>query len=128
MTPDGLTYDAGALIAAERGDRRMWSIHRRILERHRQPTVSTAVLAQVWRGGPQALLSRFVRNCRIEPVTEARARSAGSALAASGSSDVVDALVVVTAAARGDAIVTSDPADLREIASATGRAVTLIEV
>jgi N-formylglutamate amidohydrolase len=29
----GLTYDAGALLAAEANDRRMWALHRRALER-----------------------------------------------------------------------------------------------
>lgn len=128
MTLNGLTYDAGALIAAERNDERMWDLHLRMLARRRRPTVSAAVLAQAWRGGPQAELSRLLRGCAVEPVTEARARSAGSALAASGATDIVDAVVVVTAATRGDAIVTSDPADLQVIAAATGRAVTLIAV
>lgn len=128
MILNGLTYDAGALIAADRGDRQMWLIHQRMLARHRRPTVSAAVLAQAWRGGPQAQLSRLLRGCEVEPVTEARARSAGSALAASRTTDIVDAVVVVTAAARGDAIVTSDPRDLQRIADATGRALTMITV
>lgn len=128
MSLNGLTYDAGALIAAERSDAKTWDMHRRSLERHRRPTVSAAVLAQAWRGGPQPELSRFLKGCRVEPLTEARARSAGSALAASGTSDVIDAVVVITASARGDAIVTSDPDDLRTIASAAGRSVTLITV
>jgi predicted nucleic acid-binding protein len=121
----GVTYDAGALIAAERGSRAMWALHRRLLDRGMHPTLPTVVLGQAWRGGPQALLSRLVRSCRIEPFTESRARSAGTALAASGATDLVDAAVVVTALARGDAIVTSDPDDLRRIASAVGRTVAL---
>lgn len=28
-----MTYDTGALIAAERNDRRLWALHRRALER-----------------------------------------------------------------------------------------------
>jgi hypothetical protein len=121
----GVTYDAGALIAAERGSSSMWAFHRRLLERGVRPTLSTAVLGQVWRGGPQAQLSRLLRGCRIEPLSEPEARSAGVALAASGSSDLVDAAVVVTALARQDLIVTSDPDDLRRIASAIGRSVEL---
>ena len=83
------------------------------------------MLGQVWRGGPQAQLSRLLRGCRIEPLSEPEARSAGVALAASGSSDLIDAAVVVTALARQDLIVTSDPDDLRRIASAIGRSVEL---
>jgi predicted nucleic acid-binding protein len=75
----------------------------------------------VWRGGPQAQLSRLLLGCRIEPLTESQARSAGAALAARDSSDLVDAAVVVTALVRDDLIVTSDPDDLRRIAAALGR-------
>jgi predicted nucleic acid-binding protein len=106
----------------------MWSLHRRSLARAVHPTLPTVVLGQAWRGGPQARLARLVRGCRIEPFTESQARLAGTALAASKGSDLIDAAVVVTALARGDAIVTSDPDDLRRIASAIGRTVALYVV
>jgi predicted nucleic acid-binding protein len=121
----GVTYDAGALIAAERDSSSLWALHRRTLEREMRPTVSTTVLGQVWRGGRQARLSRLLHGCRIEPLTEADARSAGEALGASGEYDLIDAVVVVTALARGDLIVTGDPEDLRHIASAIGRKLEL---
>jgi predicted nucleic acid-binding protein len=118
---NGVTYDAGALIAAERDSESLWMLHRELLARDERPTLTTAVLGQVWRGGPQARLSRLLLGCRIEPLSEFEARSAGAALAASGSSDLVDAAVVVTALVRDDLIVTSDPDDLRRIAAALGR-------
>jgi len=124
----GVTYDTGALIAAERGSRSMWWLHRELLEQEMRPTLPTVVLGQAWRGGPQARLSRLVCGCRIEPFTEAQARTAGRALAASGGSDLIDAAVVVVACAREDLIVTSDPDDLRQIASAIGRSVELYVV
>jgi hypothetical protein len=117
----GVTYDAGALIAAERNSHKMWALHRRLLERGIRPTLPTVVLGQVWRGGPQAQLSRLLRGCRTELFSESEARSAGAALAASASSDLVDAAVVVTALARADVVVTSDPEDLRHIAVAMGQ-------
>lgn len=117
---NGVTYDAGALIAAERDLRAMWALHRRALQRGVRPTVSTAVLGQVWRGGPQAQLSRVLRGCRVEPLTESLARAAGVALARSATDDLIDAVVVVTALARGDLVVTSDPGDLTRIAAALG--------
>jgi hypothetical protein len=67
----------------------------------------------------------LLRGCRVEPLTEERARSSGAVLADCGASDVVDASVVVGALARGDLIVTSDSGDLRRIASALGRALML---
>jgi hypothetical protein len=117
----GITYDTGALIAAERGDRAAWAIHKRALERGLRPTVPAGVLAQAWRGGPQAELSRFLAGCRVEPLTEAASRAAGAACARSKRPDVVDASVVVGALLREDAVFTSDPGDLAVIASALGR-------
>ncbi len=114
----GVTYDAGALVAADGSDRRLWALHRRALERGLVPTVPAGVLAQGWRGGPQVQLSRLLKGCRIEQLDESRARAAGTACAMADVSDVVDATVVVGAAARGDVAVTSDPADLSHIADA----------
>jgi hypothetical protein len=108
----GVTYDTGALIAAERGDRRVWALHLRALERGIVPTVPAGVLGQGWRGGPQAQMSRMLSGCRVEDLDEARARSAGAACGVAGTSDVVDASVVVGAAARGHLVVTSDAGDL----------------
>ncbi len=116
----GVTYDAGALIAAERDSKEVWSLHRRLSERGVRPTLPTVVLGQVWRGGPQARLSRFLRGCRIEAFTEQQARAAGRALSASEGRDLIDAAVVVGALARGDLVVSSDPDDLRRIATAIG--------
>jgi predicted nucleic acid-binding protein len=116
----GVTYDSGALIAAERNAHAMWALHRRVLQRGLRPTVPTVVLGQVWRGGPQVQLSRVLHGCRIEPLTERDARSAGAALAATEGRDLIDAVVVVSALARGDLVVTSDPADLARIAEAVG--------
>lgn len=114
----GFTYDTGALIAAERNDRRMWALHRRSLERGMLPTVPAGVLGQSWRGGPQAQLSRLLSGCRVEALDEAKARSAGAACAAAGTSDGVDASVVVGAATRGDLVITSDEGDLERLRAA----------
>lgn len=118
---NGVTYDAGALIAAERSSSSVWALHRRLLARELRPTLPTVVLGQVWRGGPQAQLSRLLHGCRIEPFTELQARSAGEALAVADGRDLVDAAVVVSALSREDLVVTSDPHDLCLIASAIGR-------
>ncbi|MDE0067987.1 MAG: hypothetical protein OXN44_14085 [Acidimicrobiaceae bacterium] len=114
----GVTYDTGALIAAERNDRLLWALHRRTLEQGLLPTVPAGVLAQGWRGGPQPQMSRLLAGCRIEHLDEERARSAGTACKIAGSSDIVDASVVVGAAARDDLIATSDPADLEQLRDA----------
>ena len=124
----GTTYDTGALLSAERGDRRMWAIHRRALERGLRLTVPAGVLGQAWRGGPQAELSRFLKGCRIEPLDEVRSRAAGDACGRSATSDVIDATVAVGALARSDLVVTSDPSDLRRIADSLGLRLDLVVV
>ena len=124
----GLTYDTGSLIAAERGSREIWALHRRSLERGEMPTVPSGVLGQGRRGGPQAQMLRLLTGCRVEDLTEARARSAGAACGLAGTSDVVDASVVVGAAARGDVVVTSDIGDLERLRDAVGLDVDLLPI
>ena len=124
----GVTYDAGALLAAENNDRRMWALHARALSRSHTPTIPAGVLAQAWRGGPQPLLSRMVEGCAVESLDEAAARLAGATAGRAGTSDVVDASVVAGALRRGDAVVTSDRRDLEHLAQAVGRRLDLIVI
>lgn len=122
----GLTYDTGALLAAEGGDRRMWALHRRALERLQTPTVPAGALAQAWRGGPQPLLSRVLDGCVIEPLDELAARVAGQLMGHAKSSDVVDASVVAGALQRGDAVVTSDQRDMDGLATEVDRRLNVV--
>lgn len=121
----GVTYDTGMLLAAEANRVNAWALHRRALEHGVVPVVPAAVLAQAWRGGPQALLSRLLAGCDVEPIDEALARLAGRACARAATSDVVDAMVVVGAGQRGDLIVTSDQRDLKRLASAIGQRIEI---
>lgn len=111
----GLTLDAGALIAADRNDRRVWAFWQRTGDV--RMTVPTVVLAQVWRGARHARLSALLANCNIEPLDAVLARAAGELCGRARTSDVVDAAVVASAARRGDDILTGDPSDLRHLAS-----------
>lgn len=124
----GITYDTGALIAAERGDRMVWSLHRRALERGRRPTIPAGVLGQALRGGPQAELSRLVNGCRIEALDERQARAAGHLCGRARTADVIDAAVVVGATVRRDLVVTSDRDDLERLAAVLGRSLEIVDV
>lgn len=116
----GVTYDTGALVAADRGERRQWARHGALLARREVPTVPTPVLAQAWRGGSrQALLSRLLAGCDTEALDDARARAAGTLAAGAVTIDIVDACVVEGALRRRDLIISSDPGDLHAIAAAT---------
>ena len=122
----GYTYDTGVLIAAERNDRIVWALHRRLLEQGNRPSVPSTVLAQAWRGGPQAQLSRLLAGCEIHPLTETHARECGRLLARASSSDIVDASAVIVARERGEVVLTSDPGDLGPLSAALGRPVVEI--
>jgi predicted nucleic acid-binding protein len=118
----GVTYDTGALVAADRAERRQWARHRALLARRQVPVVPAPVLAQAWRGGSrQALLSRLLTGCDIEALDDARARAAGALAARAATPDIVDACVAEGALRRHDLIISSDPRDLTAIAAATSR-------
>ena len=112
---DVVVYDAGALLAAERNDRRFLARHSRLVQHEDRLLVPTPVLTQVWRGGQrQVTLTRTLRACDVVATTEAVARFAGVLLARSRTADAVDAIVAATALAeRAALVVTSDPDDLR---------------
>ena len=116
---DGVTYDTGALIAADRNDRRMWALHAAFLALEVSPTVPTPVLAEAWRGGPrQASLARFLALCTTEPLTEDQAKAVGTLAARAGHDDIVDVTLVEGVIRRHDAVVTSNPTHIRKIAAA----------
>ncbi len=117
----GLTYDTGALIAAERDDRLLWALHRAALGRGLTPTVPAGVLGEAWRGGPQHRLSCLLKGCLIEHLSEVQARMIGVLAARSGLSDTVDLAVAEGALRRQDAVVTSNRAHIEQVADAVAR-------
>lgn len=114
----GLTLDAGALIAAEKNDRRFWGFLRVAAQRGVVPTVPAAALAQVWRGARSARLAQLLSSCDVEPLDEPLAKRTGILLGRTATADVADASIVAGAASRGDRILTTDPEDLVPLAQA----------
>jgi len=111
-----LVLDAGALIAAERGDRAMIA-RLEAAEQAGTGLRSTAiVLAQVWRdpAGRQARLARLLRAVDIRAVDDQLGRDAGVLMGRAGTSNPIDATVALVAEG-GDHILTSDPDDLRHL-------------
>jgi hypothetical protein len=118
----GITYDTGALIAADRAERRVWARHRALLALREVPTVPAPVLAQSWRGGGrQALLAGLQAGCYVEALDDSQARSVGSLAARAAATDIVDVCVVEGVIRRHDLVVSSDPDDLQAIAAAVNR-------
>ena len=121
-----LILDAGAFVAYERGEQRPRA---HLVAAHQlgfELVTSAAVVAQVWRNARQVRLARLLASTRVDAPDEAAARRAGELLAATRTTDVVDALVVVLARA-GDSVITSDPDDLRALAAAARIRVNVIE-
>ncbi|MGH9186839.1 MAG: twitching motility protein PilT [Acidimicrobiales bacterium] len=117
----GVTYDTGALVAAERNDRAMWALHAGFLAEEVVPTVPAPVLAEAWRGGGRhASLSRLLGLCEVEPMGDEQARRVGVLAGKAAHDDIVDVTVVEGAARRRDAVVTSNDAHIRTIATAAG--------
>jgi predicted nucleic acid-binding protein len=123
-----IVYDAGALLAAERRNPELLALHDEITAARIRPIVPVVVLAQVWRGGPQHHISRLLKACDILPDDQAAGRAAGVACAASGTADVVGAIVIATAVRHQAPVVTSDPGDLTRIADSIGVKVQLFRI
>jgi hypothetical protein len=117
--PPGLTFDSGALLAFESRDRRVDVLVQRAKDLGRPIVIPAGVLAQVWRGrGPrQARLAILLSGVRVsvQDLTRSRAEAVGQLCGRSGTSDVVDASVVVAAWTNGRVVVTSDPDDIRRL-------------
>lgn len=114
----GVTFDTGALMAVERGSRRMIALLAEIQASGSRIAVPACVLAQAWRGGPrQARVARLLATPFVEivPLDEISARAVGVVCARSGVRDVTEASVVLCARERGHAVVTSDFGDIRRI-------------
>src|ERR1700690_3884010 len=110
--PRPVVLDTGALIAIERGDRRMIRLRELAGEVH----VPAGALAQAWRNPARQV--RLVRVASTEDVVihsldDLSARACGQLCAATATSDVVDASVVLVARQVHGVTLTSDLDDLR---------------
>lgn len=115
----GLTFDAGALIALDRHDRRVLALIARADELGLRISIPATALAQAMRNpARQARLTRLLRQPGTDLVAldGPDATAVGLLLARTATSDITDAHVAVCARRAGQAVVTSDPRDLRRIA------------
>jgi predicted nucleic acid-binding protein len=110
------TLDTGMLIALERRRQRALEIYAHANEHGHTMTVPTAVVGEWWRGRTDAR-DRILRFVVVEPLTTALAKLAGEALARTSGASLVDAIVMASAAIRGDAVLTSDVGDLVRLSS-----------
>lgn len=111
---EGLCLDAGALIALERGDRRLVHLLERVHAAGGSLDVTAGVVAQVWRGARQARVARFLRadGVTVVDLGGETAKAVGVMCGLTAGTDVVDGHVALHARRHGLAVVTSDPDDI----------------
>lgn len=114
---NGLTLDTGALIALERRSRRMLIAIDVAFTRDMEVTVPAPVVVEWWRG-QRGRSAKLLDAFRVEPLSDALARVAGKALAEMSGKrgpSVTDAVVMASAALRGDLVYTADIDDLERL-------------
>ena len=115
---NGITFDAGGLIALDRNDRRVIVLLARATELGVRVVVPATALAQVIRNpARQTRLSRLIRQADTDlvPLNGPDATAVGLLLAETATADIVDAHVVICARRTGQVVVTSDPGDIGRI-------------
>lgn len=123
-----VVYDAAVLVAADRNERPTWAEHRARLEFGIIPLVPAPVVAQVSRSPQQAQFRRFLAGCDVLAIGESEAHEAGRLLGKTGTTDVVDAVVVTMAFRHKAVILTGDPKDIRRLVRASGGEVAVVAV
>lgn len=115
-----LVFDSGALIALERGDRKVAALLLAAVAGGAEAVTSCACVAEVWRDPTrQARLTRALRGFQERSLDPRRARACGALLAGSQTSDIADAALCMLAR-DGDTVVTSDPHDIARLLQASG--------
>jgi fumarylacetoacetate (FAA) hydrolase family protein len=113
----GVVLDASAFIGVERRDAVAVRLFHRFLEARTPLVTSAGVVAQVWRtgAGGQVPLALLLRRTEVIDLTNAVARTIGRMMALAGTSDPIDAHVVLLARERTWPVLSSDAGDLLAI-------------
>jgi hypothetical protein len=108
------------MIALDRDDRRVIALLARATEQGMPITIPATALAQAIRNpARQVRLRRLIRqvNTDLIALDGPYATAVGRLLARSATADIVDAHVVICATRTGQAVITSDPGDLRRLSA-----------
>jgi predicted nucleic acid-binding protein len=110
----GITFDTGALIGLERRRARIAKVYTTAIADGIVVTTPAVVVAEWWRGKSKSR-ETILRGLRVELVDAELAKLAGEATAAITGTTAVDAIVMASAARRGDIVYTSDIDDLQRL-------------
>jgi hypothetical protein len=115
-----LVFDAGGLIALDRGSREIGAILAIATQAGVEALTSSACVAQAWRDpARQARLARALPGFLERPLDPSAARDCGRLLAAARTSDIADAAVALLAQ-DGDTVLTSGPLDIGHLLATAG--------
>jgi hypothetical protein len=115
-----LVFDAGALIALDRGDRTVIALLAAAGQQGSEAITSSACIAQVWRDpARQVKLTRALDGFLEWSLDPISARRCGLLLASTATSDIADAAIALLAQ-DGDTILTSDPTDIKHLLDSAG--------
>jgi predicted nucleic acid-binding protein len=109
-----VTFDTGALIALERRSQRITDVVARVRAREEIIVVPQVVITEWWRKRTD-WREMILAMIRVEPLTDARAKLAGEAIGRVRNATPIDAIVMASAASRGDVVFTSDVLDLERL-------------
>jgi predicted nucleic acid-binding protein len=109
----GLTFDTGALIALEGRKLAMTKVFHTAIA-HGVPITAPAVVVAEWwrRGDREKQRATLLRAVYVESLDKHLAMAAGVALGTLRRATAIDAIVMASAATRGDTVYTSDFGDL----------------
>jgi predicted nucleic acid-binding protein len=119
----GVTFDTGAFIAIERRKQRARTVLEALSEQKVVITAPLPVIGEWWRGRTD-WREQILASVQVEELTLAMVKLAGEALASISSPPsrgraagpgFVDAIVMASAASRGDVVYTGDVGDLERL-------------
>jgi predicted nucleic acid-binding protein len=110
----GATYDTGMLIAIERRKPRALAIHEWLHAESIAISVPWVAVVEFWRGRTDRR-EALLRSVDIESPTIKLAHAAGTALGSVKGAGLVDAIVMASAALRGNVVYTADLDDLSRL-------------
>jgi hypothetical protein len=123
-----LVFDAGGLIALDRGSREIGAILAIATEAGVEAVTSSACVAQAWRDpARQARLARALSGFVERSLGPSAARDCGLLLADARTSDIADAAIALVVQ-DGDTVLTSDPKDIEHLLETAGNRARICRV
>jgi hypothetical protein len=123
-----LVFDAGGLIALDRGKREVGTLLAVALDTGVEAVTSAACVAQVWRDpARQARLARALAGFLERSLDPRAARDCGLLLARARTNDIADAAITLLIE-DGDTVLTNDPDDIAHLLDTAGTQARVLTV